>query len=226
MEGQGPRSGARDNGLRCAGYVVVGDLDPRVADAMLETLRTEGIAAYVTPTPSARGGYLEMAVPSRLTDRLYADADRIDRAKELHAAADASPEIDFDAAWQQVLSSLQSTSQDDSAPPWPTSEDVGTRTTQVPIERPIRDDDGGSGDPALDEHFVPLPPPPLPKLRRVTALALMAIFGGILVLATQFDDGAFDWVAILAILGGGGGLIWHMKDGPPNDSGWDDGAVV
>ena len=37
--GQGPRSGARDNGLRCAGYVPVGDLDPRVADALLESLR-------------------------------------------------------------------------------------------------------------------------------------------------------------------------------------------
>ncbi|MDQ1694696.1 MAG: hypothetical protein QOJ03_49, partial [Frankiaceae bacterium] len=38
MELEGPRRGARDNGLRCAGYVAIGDLDPRVADALLATL--------------------------------------------------------------------------------------------------------------------------------------------------------------------------------------------
>jgi hypothetical protein len=228
MDGQGPRSGARDNGLRCANYVAIGDLDPRVADALLETFRSEGIAAYVTPTPATRGGYLETRPSSHLTDRLYADAERAERAHELLPPADATPEIDFDSAWQQVLSSLQSTSPSDSpVPPWPVSEDVDPSTTQVPIELPAEFSAvSGSGDPALDDHFVPPPPPPLPKLRRVTALALLAIIGGILVLATQFDDGAFDWLAILAILGGGGALVWHMKEGPPTDSGWDDGAVV
>lgn len=84
--GQGPRSGARDNGLRCAGYVPVGDLDPRVADALLERLRDEGIAAYVAPTPGHRGGALEVTMPSRLTDRLYADSEHAARAWELLAA--------------------------------------------------------------------------------------------------------------------------------------------
>jgi len=46
------------------------------------------------------------------------------------------------------------------------------------------------------------------------------------VLATNFDDGSLVWLAILAIVAGGATLIWHMKDGPPTDSGWDDGAVV
>jgi len=158
--GQGPRSGARDNGLRCASYIAVGDLDPRVADDLLETLRTEGIAAYVTPTPAGRGGYLEMRVPSRLTDRLFADADHADRARELLPAPDTTPEIDFDSAWQQVLSSLQSPSEDDPLPPWPVSEDAdGPRSRQVPIELPTIDG-SLSGDPALDEHFTADPPAP------------------------------------------------------------------
>jgi hypothetical protein len=223
-QGQGPRSGARDNGLRCASYVVLGDLDPRIADALLETLRTEGIAAYVTPTPAARGGYLEMQVPARLTDRLYADAERADRATELKVASNPPPEIDFGAAWQQVLSSLQSTA-DSPMPSWPGGDGSDSRTTQVPVELPTGGGIG-SGDPALDEHFVPPPPPPLPKLRRTTMIALLSILVGILVLATQFDDGAFDWLAILGILAGGGALVWHMRDGPPTDSGWDDGAVL
>ena len=32
-------------------------------------------------------------------------------------------------------------------------------------------------------------------------------------------------VAML-LIGGVVSLIWHMKQGPPNDSGWDDGAVA
>jgi hypothetical protein len=55
---------------------------------------------------------------------------------------------------------------------------------------------------------------------------VLAIIGGILVLVTQVDDGAWDWIAVIAIIAGGASLAWHVKEGPPTDSGWDDGAVV
>jgi hypothetical protein len=250
--GQGPRSGTRDNGLRCAGYVPIGDLDPRVADALLETLRTEGIAAYVAPTPAARGSNLEVTQAPRLTDRLYADASHANRAGELFAAVPselasetaqtaetavestttAEPamvgdsEIDFESAWQQLLGSLQS-SATTPTPAWPDSTGLDPGT-QVPVG--LRSDvaSGGptGGDPAMDEHFVPPPPPPLPRLRRVTVLALLAIVGGLIVLGTGVEGGSLDWLAVLAILGGGAALIYHVKEGPPTDSGWDDGAVV
>lgn len=220
--GQGPGSGARDNGLRCAGYLAVGDLDPRVADALLESLRAEGIAAYVSPTPAARGGYLEVTLPSRLTDRLYADSERVERAAELLAAAPADTagqaDIDFEAAWQQLLGSLQS-SPDAPAPQWPVGDELAG-TTAGPSEP------AAGGDPALDEHFVPPPPPPLPRLRPVTVVALLSILAGLVVLATDFDGGALTWLAVLAILGGAAALVYHLKDEPPTDSGWDDGAVV
>jgi hypothetical protein len=218
--GNGPGSGTRDNGLRCAGYVAVGDLDPRVADALLDTLRAEGIAAYVAPTPGARGGYLEVTLPARLTDRLYADSEHAARAAELLAAAPeeaaAVPELDFDAAWQQLLGSLQS------GPGSPMSQwpDDATVPSEVPVEATPGD------DPAMDDHFVPPPPPPLPRLRRVTVVALLSILAGLVVLATNFDGGALVWLAVLAILAGGAALVYHVKDGPPPDSGWDDGAVV
>jgi hypothetical protein len=225
--GQGPRSGARDNGLRCANYVMVGDLDPRVADSLLETLRDEGIAAYVTPTPAAQGGFLETRHSSRMTDRLYADAERTDRARELLPPPDPAAEIDFDSAWQQVLQSLQSPTDGTSAS-WPSSEDTPAEPVarDVPVELPVAEYRGYQGDPALDEHFDPPPPPPLPRLRKVTIIALIAIVAGVLILATSFDGGSLMWLAIVAIVSGVATLIWHMKDGPPIDSGWDDGAVV
>src|SRR5581483_1282719 len=174
-------------GLRCAGYAMVGDLDPRVADALLDTLRSEGIAAYVTPTPSQRGGYLEMQVPTRLTDRLFADADHTARARELLPPPDTAAEIDFDSAWRQVLASLQSSS-DDASPPWPASENAEPASAPTPAELPVLDDRYG-GDPAPEEHFVPPQPPPFPRLRRVTVISLLAILAGIVVLVTHFDGG-------------------------------------
>ncbi len=205
--GQGPRSGARDNGLRCAGYIAVGDLDPRVADELLESLRTEGIAAYVAPTPGAP------------TDRLYADSTQGARAHELLAAApdpafpagEAGPDdetdnaIDFESEWRHLVGSLQ----------------AGDPTTSIPLSAA-----SFATPPELDEHFVPPPPPPLPKLRRVTVAALLSILGGLILIVTNLDGGALIWLAILAILGGGAALVYHVKEGPPNDSGWDDGAVV
>jgi hypothetical protein len=216
--GSGPGSGARDNGLRCAGYVAVGDLDPRVADDLLETLRLEGIAAYVSPTPGTRGGYLEVQMPAKITDRLYADAERAERASELLAStpreAESETEIDFDKEWAGLLESLQPNGGASSE--WPARA----------VAEPARAVAGLAPDPATEDHFVPPPPPPLPRLRGVTVASLLAILLGLVVIATNVDGGSLDWLALLAILGGGAALVWHVKEGPPTDSGWDDGAVL
>jgi hypothetical protein len=183
------------------------------------------------PTPGALGGNLEVKVPARLTDRLYADAEHADRATALLAAVpqeaapqelapqepigtDADSQIDFESAWQQLLGSLQSGT---TAPgPMPMAAPTGDDPDLEPI----------GSDPAMDEHYVPPPPPPLPRLRRVTVISLLSIVAGLVVLATDFDGGDLVWLAVLAILAGGGALIYHVKEGPPTDSGWDDGAVV
>jgi hypothetical protein len=217
-----PRSGMRDNGLRCSGYTAIGDVDPRVAGVLLDSLRDEGIAAYVTPTPASSGGYLEVRVPTRQTDRLFADTSRLVRARELLAAAEPRPEIDFDVAWKEVLGSLQAP-ESSPVPPWPVSEDLDVRTVAVPREQPIA---AAAAAPQPEDHFVPPPPPPLPKLRRPTVLALAAIVAGIVILATRIDGGSLAWLGVVALLGGVGTLFWQVKDGPPTDSGWDDGAVV
>src|SRR4051794_5506550 len=83
MDIEGPRRGTRDNGLRCAGYAPVADLDPRIVDALLTTLRDEGIAAYAAPTPATTGGAMETRLPPRPIARLWVDDTRVARAKEL-----------------------------------------------------------------------------------------------------------------------------------------------
>ncbi|HVU61948.1 MAG TPA: hypothetical protein VHA79_06530 [Mycobacteriales bacterium] len=239
--GSGPSAGSRDNGLRCGGYVSVGDLDPRVADAMLDTLRAEGIAAYAVPTPAAKGPAMELQLPSRMTDRLYVDATRSERAGELVELekADAEPappsapslgsDVDIDAAWQQLLTSLKTPT---SSATWPNRENVSDSSRpahldDMPLDGPEFDLLSNADQVNLEEeHFVPPLAPPLPKLRRATIGALAAIALGVVLLVTNFGGGDFDWPAIFAIIGGGVALVWNVKSGPPSDSGWDDGAVV
>jgi hypothetical protein len=239
--GSGPSAGSRDNGLRCGSYVAVGDLDPRVADAMLETLRSEGIAAYVAPTPAVKGVGMELHLPARMTDRLYVDSTKSERASGLvdREKQDAEPaarpsaslgaDVDVDAAWQQLLTSLKSPT---AATTWPTREDISERNRpdhldDMPLDGPEYDLLSNLDQVDLEEeHFVPPPPPPLPKLRRATIGALSAIAGGIVLIVTNFGGGAFAWPGILLIIGGSVALVWNVRQGPPTDSGWDDGAVV
>jgi hypothetical protein len=237
--GTGPSSGSRDNGLRCGGYVAVGDLDPRVADVLLDTLRSEGIAAYASPTPPAKGLALELSASAQMTDRLYVDTTKSERATELvqleaaeaHPAepAPATGATDVDAAWQQLLTSLQTPTP---TATWPSRENVADSGRHDYLDDLPLGDAGVDQLTSLDqvnleeEHFEPPLPPPLPKLRRATMGALAAIGFGILLVVTNVGDGAFVWPGIFAIIGGCVALVVNMKPGPPSDSGWDDGAVV
>ncbi len=82
-----------------------------------------------------------------------------------------------------------------------------------------------------DEHFVPAPPPPLPKLDPVTKGAWLALFGGpfYLLIATALGwqvSGLTAFLAVAAFVGGFVVLVLRMDSGGPRDSGPDDGAVV
>ena len=215
MDVEGPRRGARDNGLRCANYAPVADLDPRVVDALLAALREEGIAAYAAPTPATTGGAMELRLPSRPIDRLWVDDTQVTRAKDLvdreSSEALAPADVDFESAWQQVLASLQAT--------------PGPATPSWPEEEPP-DDLGESYDPADEAHFEPPPPPPLPRLRKATLGALAVMAFGLLIIVTNVAGGSLRIVGLLALIGGAASIVWNMRQGPPTDSGWDDGAVV
>lgn len=82
-----------------------------------------------------------------------------------------------------------------------------------------------------DEHYVPPPAPPLPKLEPVTKGAWVALFGGplYLIIATAAGwtvSGLAAFLAVAAFVGGFAILVLRMDSGPPKDRGPDDGAIV
>jgi hypothetical protein len=303
----------RDNGFVARHYVPLADLDPRLADAMLEALRAEGIAAYVVPSTGQLGGYLEVHLPERPRDRLWVDRRHHDRATTLlnvhgdrpdliaaastpdqpgpgsnssadgEGAPDGEPGNQVDGAplrgdsaddvWAQIVAGFDLPATV-GAGPWPHAEDLPPESdaaasgdgsdrhrpssieslytaTQDPsdqspvprrIVRPVDPsaDTGtsstaatpsGEYDPLsiLDEHFVPDPPPPLPRLRRGTRWALAAILVGVvLIVGRAFWDSVPDavFLGVLFVVGGFIGLVAMMREDRPSDSDPDDGAVV
>ena len=326
----------RDNGFVARHYVPLADLDPRLADAMLEALRAEGIAAYVVPSTGQLGGYLEVHLPERPRDRLWVDRRHHDRATTLlnvhgdrpdvitaandqlvdggevaelvdderadggradggravggRADGDGAPVADPDGhvdnasvggdsaddVWAQIVAGFDLPTTV-GAGPWPLAEDLppdsdqpgSTRAGDAPdrrrssieslypsaqepgdsspvprrIVRPIEPtlDTGSSSGTAstpsgeydplsiLDEHFVPDPPPPLPRLRVGTRWALAAILVGVVLIVGQaFWDAVPDavFLGVVFVVGGFIGLVAMMREDRPSDSDPDDGAVV
>lgn len=277
----------RSNGLQALAYAPVTDLDPRLADAVLDALREAGIAAYVVPSPGETGGYRDVHLPDRPKDRLWADASAIERARiivDTTIPPGDPPPLDEDAEWRAIVEAFEE-GPATPVPPWPVSEDLDEPPTRTepPAGPPPGDphrgrprgwegrwegrwegneepsvgedpppaapvgphDDVDPVEPAADEatpalarpeeedgeHFVPPPPPPLPRADPVTAWAWVALIGGIaLLLAPVTLQWTLEgWMALLAVAGIVGGfvtLVARLGDGPPRDSGPDDGAVV
>lgn len=247
------RSGRRDNGLTAAAYLPLADLDPWRADALLESLRAAGVAAYVTPSTGRQGGYLEVTLPDRPTDRLWVDSAARPQAARVMAAelSDRPPEgepaaVDEEASWRAIVATFQA--KPAGTPTWPVAEEVGDGPATGRLVRraepaepaygspepaygsvsPAHDTDS---DPADDDHYVPPVPPPVPQPQPVTRWAMLALVGGlaVLVLPALFSDPVgpgITLLAILAVLGGFVTLVARMRDAPPTDSGPDDGAVV
>jgi len=148
----------RDNGFVARHYLPLADLDPRLAEAMLEVLRGESIAAYVEPSTGRLGGYLEVHLPDRPHDRLWVDREHRDRAAALLSqhtetaplpplpadeaatdppaadttAADDVASSSFEDAWAELVANYDAPGQasgEAGVPPWPVAEDVlGTPT--------------------------------------------------------------------------------------------------
>jgi hypothetical protein len=82
-----------------------------------------------------------------------------------------------------------------------------------------------------ESHFVPPPPPALPRVRPRTALSAFAVVLGLLLsfapaLLRQAETFGTLMAGLGLMLGGGFGLVSAVRDAPPTDSGPDDGAVV
>ncbi|GAA4945007.1 hypothetical protein HD597_006624 [Nonomuraea thailandensis] len=157
-----------------------------------------------------------------------------------------TPQSDEDEVWRQIVASFNDTAEHDSADqPWPDSENVPAEPTRRVVKPPEEEQEpatgtvlddapperGDDGEEEDEGHFEPPPPPPLPKLDLATKLAWVALFGGpayllVAAMASWHMEGWALFTAVAAFIGGFVALVVRMGDGPPNDSGWDDGAVL
>ncbi len=88
----------RDNGLpQAARYVALVDVDPPVADHVLELLRDAGVTAVAEPLAGDRGPARDTRPPRRPTDRVHVDSGRLDLAQEVVGAALPALRADFHA---------------------------------------------------------------------------------------------------------------------------------
>lgn len=78
-------AGRRGNGLQASDWGALVDLDPRLAEGLLDRLAAAGVAAYVEPA-SATDPFSRATLPSRPLDRLWVDPDRAEAARGVVAA--------------------------------------------------------------------------------------------------------------------------------------------
>ncbi|MGQ0632653.1 MAG: hypothetical protein ACT4P1_16680 [Sporichthyaceae bacterium] len=240
----------RSNGLSAARYTPLVDLEPHFADALLEALAADGVAAYASPSPGVRGPYMDIVLPNRPTDRVWVDTEAEPGAKALLAARRAEfsteAETEIETAWRAIVAGYDKAGPDP-VPSWPVTEDAPPdppapprRSIILPLGSDRQDDPGddenwgaaGIDPPAAavepEEHYVPPPPPPLPRVDARTKLAWAGVGGGPTYLMVSawtgwslfYGSSAF---AVAAFIGGFGTLVYGMKDdrGPGGD-----GAVV
>ena len=119
MSAGGARRGRRDNGLDANEYAVVGDVDPRVGEHLLDVLAAGGIAAYLQPSADLNPVTRTTTVPARPVDRLYVDRSHLTTARDyLTQLADESTpeqpprrdEPDIDAEWARIVAGFHTTS--------------------------------------------------------------------------------------------------------------------
>jgi hypothetical protein len=210
----------RDNGLQAASYVAIADLDPSVADRILDLLGTAQVAAYTEPCPPVLGPCLEIRLPAVPCDRLFVDKEAEERARSLVAdhlprqasgeGKDAEPSqgtstldgrptpdgrstLDEDEAWAAIIAGYDATAPD-AVPRWPVQEDDNATESQpdTAVDPPPDDTERrhGPSDPE-EERYVPPPPPPLPQVETVTKLAWTAFLGGPVLLLLATVAGSY-----------------------------------
>jgi hypothetical protein len=237
---------------------VVGDVDPRIGEHLLDVLAAGGIAAYLQPATDLHPVTRTTTLPARPTDRLYADRDHLATARDYlsQLTATKKPEtetdIDEEAAWASIIAGYH-VSVDPTSVPWPEAEDLETSGTaaadmetepapRTSIRRapdqieqaslldgldtfgaPVPDDDE-------DEGYTPPPAPPLPRISAMSAGALVALVGGLVLFfwptLLPLSQTTSLFVAFGLVLAGFVTLIWRLRPGDDEEDEHDDGARV
>ncbi|MQA27048.1 MAG: DUF308 domain-containing protein [Micromonosporaceae bacterium] len=242
------RRGRRDNGLSASEYAVAADVDPRVGEHLLDLLANDHIAAYLQPTADVTPGMLSTILPSRPTDRLYVDRERLGDARDhvRQLGAEALSSDDLDARFAELVAQLES-DEDGDPPREPSTAGRGSGVTDLRLPR-LRSalPDAEPEEPSLldaldadfsdedDEGYEPPPPPPLPPISRPTALSLLVMAIGLVVLFWPpllgylgiHNTQAPLLITTASLIGGGAGLVWQLRPGRDEDDDPANGAQV
>jgi hypothetical protein len=227
MSSPASHRGRRDNGLDSDKFSPVADVDPRLADHLLDVLGLRDVPAYVEPTPTS---------DPVTADRLYVAADQTVQARQVlteiaselgievaqhrHREREEPPPdplagIDTDAEFAKIVAGMQ----DLDRPVADTPDSIVVRPLGVPRKDTVDE----------VEHFVPPPAPPLPRPALPTAMAVLVTLLGVLVLAFGYPLGLpADLplpLGVVLVLFGSGLLVLRLRPEPRDDSD-DDGAVV
>jgi hypothetical protein len=226
--------GRRDNGLDSEAYAPVADVDPRLADHLLDVLGLREVPAYVEPTSDPV-----------TADRLFVAADQTaaaqqvlaDLAAELGIEVSASrhrerprPEpdrlagLDTDAEFAAIVAGMGELGRP--LLDWNTS--IAVHAAGEEPDTAAGTDQHAVSDDEV-EHFVPPTPPPVPWPAIGTALAIVITLLGIAVIAFGVAAGLpADLplpLGVVLVLFGAGLLALRLRPEPRDDSD-DDGAVV
>ncbi len=238
-------------GLPAAAYAPLVDVDPPLAEHVLDVLAEANLLAYAEPLVGDTGPYRDVRAPNRPTTRVYVVRSSLSAAREVidrqlpmlradfHAAAAADEDArdmtrtsaeQVDRAWQDIISGFHSAE----APERPGVESPGSGLSDRLVREYTAPEPQTAGprdytvyeDPD-DDRFVPEPPPPLPKPRdRFDVAAWSGIIGGPLAMVLSFVLGWGTWLAAMGFVAFTGGFIALVaRSGSARDDG-DDGAVV
>ena len=228
----------RDNGLPPASrYSALVDVDPPVADHVLELLRDAGITAIAAPHVGKQGLARDTIPPDRPTERIHVDHDSVEEAHTVVARALPSLRSDFladaamrsdaeemkahhrqreladadvDVLFDDIVSGFGATTTEP-VPRWSVREDSEPDPVEDATERLIRTTPGPRDYELVEDdgHFVPPTPPPLPQTDPITRLAWGGLLGGplLILIATMFGFSLEPWIVLLAIAAFLGGFV-------------------
>ena len=143
---------------------------------------------------------------------------------------------DVDAAFARIVAHWEDTPRwpsEGGSKEWPDGVEEAP-TVEIPTAA-VTGDAAATRDAAApvdedDDHFVPPEPPPLPRPQPATVGAVLLFALGILLLTVPGVIGLTDQYGLpLGLLSMTGAIVWlvaRLRQGPPTDSGWDDGAQL
>jgi hypothetical protein len=240
-------------GLPAAAYAKLADVDPPIAEHVLDLLAQARIPAYAEPLVGDTGPYRDVRAPDRPTTRIYVERTRLSEARsaiseglpslraEFHADAAARADADdmrrastdrIDEAWDDIVAGFHTAE----PPPRPDVEGSGLSQRLVREHTEPPEPEGqqalGPRDYALpeqldDEGFTPPPPPPMPRPRdRFDAFAWIGLIGGPLAIILAFVLGLGGWVAAAGFAAFTAGFVTLVARSSDRRHEGDDGAVV